>query len=543
MYDKYFGLQEQPFSISVNPQFLFMSQRHKDALAHLLYGVTVNGGFVLLTGEVGTGKTTINRALLKQLPENTDTAMVLNPALNALELLATVCDELQIPYDDDKQSLKLFTDKLHDFLLNNHRAGRNTVLLIDEAQHLQFDALEQIRLLTNLETDTKKLLQIILVGQPELEVLIDKKELRQLSQRITARYKLEPLNLEETGAYIRHRLHVAGLPANQSLFSKALVKKIHGHTQGVPRLINVLCDRMMLGTYAKDRSKIDKQMFAEAVAEINGKSSSKVGYVSVLVFSLLLVGVVLAALFQNNLPSPIVKPVSQVSTSTVESKIEAEPVTVVKNKVIINEVAAKELDFGFDEKGMAINKMLVYSSLSKSAVVKPCDVFLNDKGLRCENLSNLDINELTHINRLAVVKLTFDSQLRYFFVVGLSENGVQVLAQDTIETIAFDRFRRHWDGDALVLWRPPKYYAEPILPGNTSAVVARVAQQFSQLDKQSIPLSEGNYNDVLVQRVRLFQAANGLQSDGIIGTKTLLKLNELVLLPGDESPVLMRDGG
>ncbi|HDY81655.1 MAG TPA: AAA family ATPase, partial [Halieaceae bacterium] len=217
MYYQYFGLTEAPFSIAVNPRYLFMSARHRDALAHLLYGVGAGGGFILLTGEVGTGKTTINRCLLEQLPDNTDIAIILNPALNAMELLASACDELGIVYDVDKHTLKTLTDSLHAFLLDNYDRGRKTVLLIDEAQHLDFDVLEQIRLLTNLETHSEKLLQIILIGQPELAQMLSQPQLRQLNQRITARYNLEPLNLDETGAYIRHRLEVAGMTSGRDV--------------------------------------------------------------------------------------------------------------------------------------------------------------------------------------------------------------------------------------------------------------------------------------------------------------------------------------
>ena len=183
MYHPFFGLTEQPFTIAVNPRYLFMSHRHREALAHLLYGVGSGGGFVLLTGEVGTGKTTLNRCLLEQLPTNTDIAIVLNPALSAIELLASVCDELEISYPTETPSLKMLTDALHRFLLTNHAKARQTVLMIDEAQHLDFEVLEQIRLLTNLETDEKKLLQIILTGQPELESMLARPELRQLNQR------------------------------------------------------------------------------------------------------------------------------------------------------------------------------------------------------------------------------------------------------------------------------------------------------------------------------------------------------------------------
>ncbi|MFU8762921.1 MAG: ExeA family protein, partial [Haliea sp.] len=268
MYHQYFGLNEAPFSIAVNPRYLFMSPRHRDALAHLLYGVGAGGGFILLTGEVGTGKTTINRCLLEQLPPATDVAIILNPALNALELLATVCDELGIRYDGQQPTLKTLTDSLHRFLLQNHADGRKTVLMIDEAQHLDFDVLEQIRLLTNLETNSEKLLQIILIGQPELAQLLQRPELRQLNQRITARYNLAPLSPEETGAYIRHRLQVAGLAPGRELFPADVVRGIHRTTRGIPRLINVLCDRILLGAYGRNRPRADRDMLALAAAEV-----------------------------------------------------------------------------------------------------------------------------------------------------------------------------------------------------------------------------------------------------------------------------------
>ncbi len=248
-----------------------MSPRHRDALAHLLYGVGSGGGFILLTGEVGTGKTTINRCLLEQMPETTDLAIVLNPALSAVELLATVCDELGIDYPEGTTSLKHLTDALHRYLLSNHEAGRKTVLMIDEAQHLDFDVLEQIRLLTNLETDEEKLLQIILIGQPELSEKLARPELRQLNQRITARYDLQPLNAQETAAYIRHRLEVAGLPGGRELFPMAVVREIHRCSRGIPRQINLLCDRTLLGAYGRKQNTINRQLVRDAAAEVFGQ--------------------------------------------------------------------------------------------------------------------------------------------------------------------------------------------------------------------------------------------------------------------------------
>ena len=274
MYQQYFGLTEQPFSIAVNPRYLFMSDRHRDALAHLLYGVGSGGGFILLTGEVGTGKTTLNRCLLEQLPEQTDIAIVLNPALSAVELLATVCDEFEVEYEQGTDSLKLLTDALHQFLLANHRANRRTVLMIDEAQHLGFEVLEQIRLLTNLETDEKKLLQIILTGQPELADMLRRPELRQLNQRITARFNLTPLDASETAAYIQHRLQIAGLPSNRVVFPSAASKAVYRLSGGIPRLVNLLCDRAMMGAYGRQVEEVSARLVTEAAAEVLGTASN-----------------------------------------------------------------------------------------------------------------------------------------------------------------------------------------------------------------------------------------------------------------------------
>ena len=272
MYQQFFGLNEQPFSIAVNPRYLFMSARHRDALAHLLYGVGSGGGFILLTGEVGTGKTTLNRCLLEQMPEHTDIAIVLNPALSAVELLATVCDEFEIDYPSGTDSLKVLTDSLHQFLLRNHRADRRTVLMIDEAQHLGVDVLEQIRLLTNLETDEKKLLQIILTGQPELASMLSRPELRQLNQRITARFDLTPLDRAETRTYVQHRLNIAGNRDDRAIFSVSALREIYRLSGGVPRLINLLCDRAMMGAYGRQQDRISAGLIREAAAEALGSA-------------------------------------------------------------------------------------------------------------------------------------------------------------------------------------------------------------------------------------------------------------------------------
>ena len=266
MYLDYFGLTEQPFSIAPNPDYLFLSERHKEALAHLTYGLGDAGGFVLLTGEVGTGKTTVTRCMLETLGEETQVALVLNPSLSELELLASICDELRIRYKKSDATLKNLTDKIKNRLLKNHGLDKRTMLVIDEAQHLSGAVLEQLRLLTNLETNQRKLLQIILVGQPELQTLLKRNDLRQLAQRITARYHLMPLNEAEVFAYVKHRLHVAG--CTNALFDNAAIKKIHQLTGGIPRLINLLCERALMGAFANNKAVVNKLMIIHAAGEI-----------------------------------------------------------------------------------------------------------------------------------------------------------------------------------------------------------------------------------------------------------------------------------
>jgi type II secretory pathway predicted ATPase ExeA len=268
MYTSYFGLEEKPFSIAPNPDYLFMSDRHREALNHLTYGLGDTGGFVLLTGEVGTGKTTISRRLMENLPENTQAAFILNPTLSSQELLATLCDELKIRYRKTGATLKTLTDKIQEKLLKNHSEDINTLLIIDEAQHLQPEVLEQLRLLTNLETNTKKLLQVILIGQPELQQLLQRRDLRQLAQRITARYHLLPLNKQEVAQYLKHRLSVAKCFRN--IFDKSAVSAIHNICHGIPRLMNLLAERSLMNAYNSNNAVINRKIVLQAAHDALG---------------------------------------------------------------------------------------------------------------------------------------------------------------------------------------------------------------------------------------------------------------------------------
>src|SRR5579863_632179 len=270
MYLKFFGLNEKPFAITPDPRYLYLSERHAEALAHLLYGINEAGGFVQLTGEVGTGKTTIVRSLLAQTPKNAEIALILNPRMTAPEFLLTICEELGIGVPDSAtESLKDLVDILSQYLLRAHAGGRRVVLVVDEAQNLAPEVLEQVRLLTNLETNTQKLLQIILIGQPELRELLGRNELRQLAQRITGRYHLNPLSRDETTAYVRHRLRVAG--ATTDIFSPQALAEVYRLSQGVPRVINVICDRALLGAYSLDRHRVTTPLVRNAAAEVFGR--------------------------------------------------------------------------------------------------------------------------------------------------------------------------------------------------------------------------------------------------------------------------------
>src|SRR5512141_988164 len=266
MYQHYFGLAEAPFSIAPDPRYLYLSQRHQEALAHLLYGVGGDGGFVLLTGEVGAGKTTVCRCLLQQIPASCDVAYIFNPKLTVEELLSTICVEFGIDCPSGNSSIKVFIDCINAYLLDAHARGRHTVLIIDEAQNLSADVLEQMRLLTNLAPDQRKLLQIILLGQPELGAMLERPELRQLSQRIVARYHLGPLTKAEVEAYVRHRLEISG--AQRPLFPAALMGRMYRLSGGVPRVINVLCDRALLGTYVQGKERADRATLSKAAREV-----------------------------------------------------------------------------------------------------------------------------------------------------------------------------------------------------------------------------------------------------------------------------------
>jgi len=525
MYQQYFGLQQEPFSIAVNPRFLYMSERHREALAHLLYGVSEGGGIILLTGEVGTGKTTITRCLLKQLPATTDVALVLNPALSAEELLAAVCHELGIAVQGSENSLKYLSDRLHHFLLANYERGRNTILLIDEAQHLKPEVLEHIRLLTNLETETRKLLKIILVGQPELRDILAKPHLRQVAQRITAKYQLDALNQRETAAYIRHRLTTAGLPANVELFPPVVVASIYRASGGVPRLINILCDRMLLGTYGQDKPRVDRALARHAIREVLGEEQPGVRYGSRLLSAasavlalVLLCGILLWWRVQA--------PVADASLGPPEAAEVVEAAARPVHDRTPETATSDEPRRWFDTKAQALDALLVALNYQVADGHSSCEE-IEAAGLRCESGRAQVWGELLTFNRPAVIELVTPERFSvYAALLGVRGNqAVLVSAAGTVES-PLASLGPLWSGDFMFLWNPPPEYQKPIGPGQSGPAVKWLAEQFALLDGEQSALSDWAFNDALAERVRIFQRDKGLAVDGVAGMLTLLALNE-----------------
>lgn len=532
MYQQYFGLSDAPFSIAVNPRYLFMSARHRDALAHLLYGVGSGGGFILLTGEVGTGKTTLNRCLLGQLPENTDIAIVLNPALSAVELLATVCDEFDIDYPREPESLKILTDALHQFLLSNHQKERRTVLMIDEAQHLGFEVLEQIRLLTNLETDEKKLLQIILTGQPELASMLARPELRQLNQRITARFDLTPLNEQETQIYVRHRLQIAGLSDGREVFSQAALREIYRLSGGVPRVINLLCDRAMMGAYGRDQSTVSAGLVKEAGREIFGAHSSGVpggitnshgaarlktiGLISV--FALLLLSAVMWGwqFYGTQRSVPLAEPSSEALR---DERADGSGTGVNRPALSATQADAWIVSTVAAQQGLwsLVSDTPLTGELCNQSVAE---------GFRCER-SDADVwDALLESNRPAILTVRRRSGFAGAgLLVGIESEAALLWTEAFLCEVPLEHLATYWRGGFDYLWKSPPGWAGPLSEGDRGPAVAKIVRDLSRLDNLPAPTLEV-YTPALTERIRQFQRASGLQVDGVIGVRTLQALND-----------------
>ncbi len=557
MYTSFFGLNEKPFSITPDPRYLFMSERHGEALAHLVYGVTESGGFIQLTGEVGTGKTTLVRTLLlNRMPDNADVAVVLNPQLSALEFLASICEELAIEPEDPASS-KALIDALNRHLLSAHAEGRRTILVVDEAQNLSRDVLEQVRLLTNLETSKQKLLQIILIGQPELRELLARNDLRQLAQRITGRYHLEPLSREETATYIEHRLKVAG--ALGEVFEPGAKREVFKLSGGVPRLINVICDRALLGAYTRESRRVSKTLIRQAKEEIYGDGGAKaslprwlVPAAGIAVAAVLLAG---AWQFYGDGPFPDaagVAPFAESAEASVSSEIstavtEAAPVVSANMTEPDATPATSEPDTPREtlDEQLRLASDYTYAESAHTTLFElwgrnfdvdgaaPCRQ-ATAQGLACHEQRGTWAS-LRQLDRPAILFLIDSTGERHQVVLTalkgetaeLSIAGVDV-AHPTADIAEL------WFGQFQMLWQPATASAGALLPGVDRPGVAWLRRSLADIDERyrADPIESTFYDDELTQRVRDFQRDQRISVDGLAGKQTQIILNSL-LATGD----------
>jgi general secretion pathway protein A len=543
MYAAHFGLTEAPFSITPDPRYLYMSEPHRDALAHLLYGIGEAGGFVQLTGEVGTGKTTLCRCLLEQLPPGIDVALILNPRLTDVELLATICDELRIPYPPGTTSRKVLVDALYHHLLDTHGQGRRTALIVDEAQDLDPEVLEQIRLLTNLETPTQKLLQIILIGQPELLALLGRDELRQLAQRVTARYHLMPFAEADTLAYIRHRMDVAG--QKEPVFSDAAMRRVHRAAGGIPRVINAICDRALLGAYSADERRVGVATVRRAAREVLGRPLPplvarrwKWAGGAVVAAALIAGATVLVTGGQMRLPS-----LGAIPSDTKPAVLRERP-TPPSGPASVSAVASRELPPSSGVTATPLRELLDSPSLradKKSAFVSlyaawGLDFDRSKNGLGCERGRPEGLHclfkagtwaKLRRFNVPAIIELSSpNGERRYATVVSLDEASATVDFAGRRYTFALHEIDRYWDGPFILLWKSPPVSSLPIMPGSRGKDVEWLRQRLSEVDGS--PVSEKNrdvFDEELRARVLTFQRRRSLPADGIVGEETLSHLS------------------
>lgn len=568
MYPRYFGLKEPSFSIAPDPHYLFLSEQHREALAHLLYGASESGGFVLLTGEVGTGKTTVCRAFLEQLPADVDVALILNPAQTASELLLTLCDELRIPVAHDSTSIKALVDLLNQYLLEAHAKGRRPVLIIDEAQNLQPQVLEQIRLLTNLETTKHKLLQIFLIGQPELRRLLDSEQLRQLNQRITARFHLTPFDLRETGDYIRHRVAVAGV--DRPLFAARAIRRIYRYSGGIPRLINILCDRALLGTCVTRGSQVTPAIVDKAAREVRGESLdaaqrpvARPVFLAAAIFTLALAagrwsetwqrgdtGNPFESLFSptaeqpsdsRDRPPPVADATATPakSAATLATAIALAPADgVAQPSMTLSEFASDALDVTLERLAMsesdALRRLLMRwgHEAAELGSGDPC-ANLGRFGLRCEQELGTFSN-LRYFDLPALLRVASPGGPRRFVVLtalGDSEATLDLAAGQVRVPLA--GLERIWTGNYILVWQPPPNGATFISANATGESVRWLRQHLARLPELNlVPDNSPRFDSALAAAVRAFQTSRGLQPDGVAGPRTLIQLTHAVAMPG-----------
>lgn len=532
MYLRYFGLNEAPFSITPDPAFVFLSPRHRDALAHLMYGIGKggSGGFVQLTGEVGTGKTTLCRCLLEQVPEGTHIALLLNPLVTPRELLAAISEELGIDISGSINSTRLLVDGLNHYLLAAHERGERVVVVIDEAQNLSPEALEQVRLLTNLETSKEKLLQIVLLGQPELRELLQRRTLRQLAQRITARYHLSPLGPKDTHLYIRHRMQVAG--AQRNPFRRGAMNALYQRSQGIPRLINIIADRSLIAAFAKERMEVTAAMVHEAANEVQlgERQVKRVRWPLVLGAVAATAVAVLAVSTFSDLPTLSETAPGDIAdvTPPVVSKpppqVEVVPPPVSSEQV---EIVVPETIEALDEVWLEKHQETVWQGLAdlwqqpgaSFAIQAACNGN-NSLGYACLR----DQGSWSKINRLGLpaVLILYGETPSFLLLQGVDGDRLLVGAPETSTTVSKESVEPLWLGTYLIAWPQAAGWPPLISRGSTGAAVATILEMASRVDD---PYSgELEFDTAFEQWLKSFQLRNGLEADGIVGRNTLLHL-------------------
>jgi len=542
MYLAHYGLNEPPFSITPDPRFVFLSERHRDALAHLLFGVGQGGGggFVQLTGEVGTGKTTLCRVLLEQLPDDTRVALVLNPQLSPIELLETICEELALDLTGRRGSRKLLVDLLNRYLLEAYGLGLRVVLIVDEAQNLSIEALEQVRLLTNLETPTQKLLQIILLGQPELRAMLAREDLRQLAQRITARYHLTPLDADETGEYLRHRFRVAG--GQRFPFTANAVRRIHRHAGGVPRLINVIAERTLLAGYARDETSMNERWVDRAALEAlaPGKPRWSRGR-SALAIAATVVVATAAMLWWRSPPTIAAVATAATPRHVAATRLASPSAASIPDIAQIDDEALLQRLRGTDPSPLPAWRALLSlwqlpASSADAVAVAGCTAPVA-VDVRClHGLAGLD--KLAVQGRPALLRLRGNDSDAWLLLLGVDAQKVRLQLGDRVFDTDRIALERVWAGEYLALWRAPTAMAS--MPATALVGGARgpmVDWVHERLPPRGPTAGDGpvRLDAAMRDAVRRYQRARGLTADGVIGPETLMALSS-----GEAGPRLLR---
>jgi general secretion pathway protein A len=544
MYTQFFGLREKPFAITPDPRYLYLSQRHADALAHLIYGISHSGGFIQLTGEVGTGKTTLVRTLFEQLPDEADVALILNPELSATEFLTAILEELKVELPGDRSNKGLI-DHLNKFLLEAHARGRRTVLIVDEAQNLAPRILEQVRLLTNLETPKQKLLQIILIGQPELRTLLAQPNMRQLAQRVTGRYHLEPLLLDDSIKYIEHRLKVAG--ASGGIFTPSALREIYRQSKGVPRLINVVADRALLAAYTQDTRNIDRRLVRRAAAEVYGqpRGADWKAHLAATTTVVALAALAFASWHYATLDAPgVVSPV--IEQATVEL-VDVPPATVEPAEALPPAPTPASLAGLLAESAIPKDTDSAFATLFAlwGAQFVPGDAPACEQAqrqrLRCW-YERGTLSHLRRLNRPAILSLIDGHGDEFQVVLGrLDESTATLFAGEDAFVLDLEELAEYWYGDHLILWQPGSGSGAEIAPGSQGDNVIWLRRSLARIYGEPSPTVPSSFFDsALEERVRIYQRERRLAVDGIVGAQTQVAINTELGVPG--TPLLTEAG-